>query len=49
MKKFNKFFALLGSTLAAFALMIGTVSANSPCVLYLHQPKVPNELNKLKK
>ena len=49
MKKFNKFIGLFGSSLAAFALVIGTLSANSACALYLHQPKVPAELNRLKK
>ena len=49
MKKLKKFMGLFGSSLAAFALVIGTLSANSACVLYLYQPKVPAELNKLKK
>lgn len=49
MKKFSKIFGWLGSALAAFALMIGTFSANSACILYLYQPKVPTEINRLKK
>lgn len=46
MQKFNKFWGLFGSSLAAFALIIGTFSANSACALYLHQPKVPVALKK---
>lgn len=49
MKIFNKYLGLFGSSLAAFALVIGTFSANSACALYLHQPKTPAALNKLKK
>lgn len=49
MKKFKNFLGLFGSSLAAFALVIGTFSANSACALYFHQPKVPIELKKLKK
>ncbi len=49
MKKFKKFLGLFGSSLAAFALVVGTLSANSACALYFHQPKTPVALNKLKK
>lgn len=49
MKKLKNFWGLFGSSLAAFALVIGTHSANSACALYFHQPKVPVELNSLKK
>lgn len=49
MNKLKKFLGLFGSSLAAFALVIGTLSANSACALYLHQPKVPAALTKLKK
>ena len=49
MKKLKKFMGLFGSSLAAFALVVGTFSANSACALYFHQPKVPIELYKLKK
>ncbi len=48
MNKFKKFLSLFGSSLAAFALVIGTLSANSACALYLHQPKVPERLKNLK-
>lgn len=49
MKKLKNFWGLFGSSLAAFALVVGTLSANSACALYFHQPKVPVELNRLKK
>lgn len=49
MKKFSKIYAWLGSAVATFAIMIGTFSANSACILYLYQPKVPKEISRLKK
>ena len=49
MNKLKKFIGLFGSSLAAFALVIGTLSTNSACVLSISQPKVPVELNRLKK
>ena len=49
MKKIKKFLGMFGSSLAAFALVVGTLSANSACALYFHQPKVPVELNRSKK
>ena len=46
MEKIKRFVRRFGGSLAAIALVVGTISANSACVLYLHQPKVPNELKK---
>lgn len=49
MKKFKNLMEFLGNALSSFALSVGTLSANSTCVLYFHQPKAPAKLNELKK
>ena len=49
MIKFNKFMIRCGSILASLALFVGISSVNSACFLYIHQPKVPESMNKFKK
>lgn len=49
MKKVKNFIRVFGGSLAAFALVIGTFSANSACILYFYQPKVPAQLSKPEK
>lgn len=45
----KNFLKVMGSALATFVLSIGISSANSACVLFLHQPKVPEGMNQFKK
>lgn len=49
MKKLKGFLAKYGVALSALALLVGTASANTPCVLYYHQPKVPAAMDQYKK
>lgn len=42
-------FTKYASIIAAVALMVTTVSANRPCMLIYHQPKMPEGAEKLKK
>lgn len=53
MKKFKdaakKFVTKHGHVLAAFALVMVTVAANSSCVCPFYEPEEPNGLNKFKK
>ncbi len=49
MKKLEKFLGMFGASLASLALIIGTTSVNSACVLYFNQPKVPEAMEKFKK
>lgn len=45
----NRFMVLFGGILAAFALIIATISANSACMWITHQPKLPDDVRKLRK
>lgn len=49
MKRIKNFIRVFGGSLAAFALVVGTLSANSACILYFYQPKVPAKLSKTEK
>ena len=49
MKKIRSFMAKYGVALSAFALLIGTASVNSSCIVFYHQPKVPAAMNQFKK
>ncbi len=49
MKMMTKIVTILGGALASLVLFVGTNSVNSPCVLFLHQPIVPEKMNKFKK
>lgn len=46
MKKFSSILAKLGSLVAAFVLFVGVASAQPYCVLYFHQPKIPQGMSK---
>ncbi|WP_295219353.1 cyclic lactone autoinducer peptide [Ruminococcus sp.] len=45
----NRFMMMFGGVFAAFALMIATISANSACMWITHQPKLPDDVKKLRK
>ena len=45
----NRFMMMFGSVFAAFALMIATISANSTCMWITHQPKLTDDVKKLRK
>ncbi len=49
MKNFNKFMEKACGILASLALIIGISSVDSACFLFVHQPKVPEAMNKFKK
>lgn len=45
----RRFANKVGTLMAALALVITTVSVNSACIFYMHQPEVPEEAKKLRK
>lgn len=45
----KKFFLRFGNILAAVAIAVTTVNANSACVFVIHQAKLPDEAKKLRK
>ena len=45
----KKFISRYGSWLAAFALVVTTVTANSACIFFTHQEKMPETAKKLRK
>ncbi|MGI6772988.1 MAG: cyclic lactone autoinducer peptide [Clostridiales bacterium] len=49
MKAMKKIAVKWGALIAAVALAVGTASVNSACVLFLHQPKVPEGMDRFKK
>lgn len=49
MNKLNKLVTFLVSSLASLALIIGTASVNSACILYVYQPPIPKAMEKFKK
>ena len=44
MVKFKKMVSHVSKAIPAFALMLGTLSVSQACVLWFHQPKVPEEM-----
>ena len=46
---FNKIFFKIGGLLASFALMITALNVNSACYFLIHQPKLPQGAEKLRK
>lgn len=38
-----------GTVLACLALCITSLNVNTTCMLFVHQPKIPNNANKLRK
>lgn len=45
----KKYVVKLTRHLAAFALMITVLNANTSCLFLAHQPKLPSGANKLRK
>ncbi len=45
----KNFFKKYGNILAALAMVITTVAANSTCVYYMYQDELPTEAKKLRK
>lgn len=48
-KLINKHIWKLGSCVAAMAVMVTAATANSACVWFSHQEKLPEEAKKLRK
>lgn len=48
-KKITQFMTRFGGTMAAFAVMIAALTANSACFWLSHQPEEPEEIKQLKK
>ncbi len=47
--KLRKFVTKFGGMFAALAVVIATTSANSACLWIGHQPKLPDDVKKLRK
>lgn len=45
----KKFIAKFGTMVAALALMVATVTANSTCVYHLYQDEMPEKVKSLSK
>lgn len=39
----------LGTSLASLALMVTALNVNATCMLFVHQPKLPDNAKKLRK
>lgn len=48
-KKITQFVTKFGGTMAAFAVMVAVLTANSACLWLTHQPEEPDEIKQLKK
>jgi len=48
MKKFIRITSKFGGIIASLALFLGATSANSVCIWWYHQPKVPKGLKNRK-
>lgn len=48
-KKIAQFITKFGGTMAAFAVMVAALTANSACLWLTHQPEEPDEIKQLKK
>lgn len=48
-KKIAQFVTKFGGTMAAFAVMVASLTANSACFWLTHQPEEPDEIKQLKK
>jgi cyclic lactone autoinducer peptide len=46
---FNKIFLKIGGLLASFALVITVMNVNSTCYFLIHQPKLPQGAEKLRR
>ncbi|MDR1754820.1 MAG: cyclic lactone autoinducer peptide [Eubacterium sp.] len=49
MKIFKKILIKAGWVTASLALFAGVLSMNSACMMFFHQPKVPQDMDKFKK
>lgn len=49
MNKFKAFAMKCGCLLSTLALIVGISSVDSACYLFIHQPKVPEAMNRFKK
>ena len=49
MKILKNFLRQWGGGIAALALAVGVAAADSACIIWFHQPKVPQGLDKFKK
>lgn len=45
----NKLMKRIGNSVAALALMVTALNVNSTCFIYIHQPKLPQGAEKLKR
>ena len=45
----KKFIIKFGGILASFALMITTLNINTTCMMYAHQPKLPEKAKQLRR
>jgi len=45
----QEFITRIGTLMACFALTITTINVNSACMMFLHQPKLPDGATKLRK
>ena len=48
-KPMNKFIQKFGGWIAAFALLVTTVTANTTCIWASYQPEVPERAKRLRK
>ncbi|MDR2600049.1 MAG: cyclic lactone autoinducer peptide [Oscillospiraceae bacterium] len=49
MKRFKAFLTLVFGVLTYIALSVGIASAGAYCMLYFHQPKVPESMSKFRR
>jgi len=47
--KFQRFVLRFGSSVASIAMLVGVLSIKPTCVLWFHQPKVPQGMKEFKK
>lgn len=45
----KNFFRKYGSWMAALALVVTSMNANSACIFLMHQPEIPESAKKLRK
>ena len=45
----NKVKLMFGIAIAFISMAMATISANSACAFYYHQPKLPEKVGKLRK
>ncbi len=45
----RKILLRLGTSLASLALMVTALNVNTTCLFVMHQPKLPEDANKLSK